>query len=515
MASPPKVVSVSAPNGVVPQDGGQKKAAARTFEARLVANEGDAGAFLKVKAGDTLAKIARQAGVELSDLLAANPQFDAASVDGVHNWSRKAHGKRDADDLRLGERINVPVATNARTAKAPVSPSQIEARAVQVKINEAPVRKASVEAPSTTVETGVSTAKTAQVNTQPDPVKPPDPVLEVKAKDYGHLLMMTAGGSGSKDPRSADNRVGINLESLDNSVNPNNGTYQFGSSLTFPGRVQEPQSRLDATARMTLFSLGRKPLKVTDSQGKEQSVETFGVKLGSMRPENRFASVSAYANLSGLPIGAITQENGAAVSGKSATSPAHLGVAASLGSLNAHYAWGLGNGQVRNTADNTMSFRKTDIYGVDMAVPFNFDGKVKLDKAHFGVTGRRTVTTPENGTPGKPIYASSAFVESYFKINAGKMNSLLPGQASSSKVDAVGIFRAKVETPMGGKIDPKLTLRYDQPLWEVRNTTMGADGKLEVRSQLRVEAMTAAQVGLNSENRAALQNLTFGLRARF
>lgn len=593
MAPPEKVTSQSQPNTTTKRESDQ--AAARKFQARLVSYEG--GSTIAVRSGDTLSKIAQLAGVKLDDLLAANSQFDAGSVDGVFNWSKKSHGKRDADCLRVGERIIIPGAASRPVSETPVQQPNGRPRSVQVKINEAPPRK-SAPTPSPVKQdskTGVadepapvvqnspmpapangdpkppptevivtvqgvtvttrsdgttpvnvvinaagaasSTTSTAQQTpapgqaqgsavdgvsaaksppTAPNPAPTPDPVLEIKPKDHNHLLMVTGGGSGAKDPKSADNRIGLNLESLDSNANPNTGTYQVGLSLTQPGRVQEPQSRLDATTRMTLFSFGRKPLKITDAAtGKEQSVEAFGVKLGGMKAADRFGSVSAYANLAGKPIGGISQENGTAVDGKSAASPAHLGVAASLGSLNGFYAWGLGSGQTRNTATNTIDFKKTDIYGADVAVPFAFQGKVRLDKAHIGLTGRRTITTPENGVPGKPTFTNSAFVESYFKVNAGQMNSLLPGQSSSPKADAVGIFRMRFETPLASKLDPKLTLRYDQPLWEVRNVIKNADGKLEVTSQFRLEAMTALQLGISSENKAAMQNVTFGLRAKF
>jgi len=610
--SPPNTVSST--SGQKPQTkttAQNEAAAARKFQARLVANEGGETASIVIRAGDTLHKIADRAGISIDALLAANTQFDATSVDGIHNWSRKRHGERDADDLRLGERITVPLANP--------SISQAEVRStpqpVKVRINEAPPRKAAtvkvaeqkpantgvaeqkaaatgvaeskditVTVPAKALENGgavvtkvgdvtvsvktdgnsgglstaskssepapavqtattgdgtsvpaskpaeavqgkaetaavtptpVTTTEPAKLEVNGPPAPPSDPEPKIIDKDHNHLVMLTVGGSGAKDPKSADNRIGLNIESLNSSVNPNNGTYQFGMSITSPGRVQEPAKKLDATARMTLFSVGRKPIKTTDENGKEKSVEAVGFKAFGMPGADRFASVSAYANISGMPMGSITQPNGTAVDGKSATSPVHLGLAGSVGSLNAHYAWGLGNGAVRNTATNALELKQTDIYGADIAVPFNFTGKVRLDKLHGGITGRRTITTPENGTPGKATFANSTFVESYFKIDAGKMNSVLPGQEASPKANSVGLFRMRLETPIASKIDPKLTLRYDQPMWEVRNVTRDANGNLKVTSQMRFEAMTAFQLGLSSENRAAVQNFTVGLRAKF
>lgn len=561
MANEPRGVSFGS-GTPVPRDDGTEKAG-QAFENSL---QGQTYKTIKVKSGDTLHRIAARNNLDIAALLAANTQFDAGSVDGKHNWSRKAHGKRDADDLRLGETIRIPVATVDTKASGTAVPASLSTR--NVRINEAPSRgsaasgkgspqPANVPTPQASTnsvsQTGVEPQPTAVVQPStvtptkeavqqpvtavgelaakvpdpktPDPKAPdpktPDPAVkppEYTKKDFGHQMILLTGGSGSKDPRSADNRALLIIESLDSGTNPNTGTYQFSSSLAMPGRVQEPQARLDATARMTLFSLGRKPLTYQDADGKDQSIETFGVKMGGMKAENRFASVSVMANVSGMSVGAIQQPNGTAVDGKSPTSPLHLGVGASIGHIDGFFAWGVGNGAVHDVATDKVNTTHTSIYGLDMAVPFNFKtdkSKVYLDRAHFGITGRRTVTTPEGGQPGKAAFANSAFLETFFKVKTTPLTSLLPGQPASEKLDNYGIFRMRIDTPMAGKIDPRVTLRYDQPLWAVRNLQPGADGKLTVKTQFQLEAIGMAQFGLNSQHDPAVQNFMVGLRARF
>ncbi|EHR69685.1 transglycosylase family protein,LysM domain-containing protein [Burkholderiales bacterium JOSHI_001] len=69
-----------------------------------------------VQPGDTLSGLASRWGVSLESVLAANPQFDAARMDGVANNSRGARGTWDPDSLRVGDVIHRPAGGTAPTA---------------------------------------------------------------------------------------------------------------------------------------------------------------------------------------------------------------------------------------------------------------------------------------------------------------------------------------------------------------------------------------------------------------
>jgi LysM repeat protein len=402
-------------------------------------------------------------------------------------------------------------AAPAPQQQAAPAPQQQAAPAPQQQAAPAPQQQAAPAAQQQAAPAAQQQAASAPPAPNPD-LTPP----EVLPAAYKRYLLLTGSGSGSKDPRSADNRAGAIFESNDFGGNLNSGSYQFNASLTKPGRVQEPGARLDATARVSLFSAGRKPAKYLDAEGKEKTTEAFGLKLGGMNAKDRFMSVSAYANVSGVPIGAIEQETGKAVDGKSATSPLHIGPAVSIGGqsggLTGYFAPGIGNGQIRN-ADGTISTTHTNIYGIDYGVTFAEKPKFALARLQAGMTGRRTVTTPEGGVAGKPTYANTFSSEAFFKF-PGKIPSLLPGQPESRTNDAPGLFRIRLDTPFD-KLDPKLTLRFDKPIWEIRNVVPTADGKLKVTSQFQMEAMGAAQFGLNSQKDPAVQNVVAGLRFRF
>ena len=505
-----------------------------------------------VRRGESLSLIAKESGITLTQLLALNTQFDANSVDKGRSKKRAVAGKRDADQLRIGEKVFVPAASGTGV-EGVAKPVNLQTSTANTRVNESPYRagskppqnstqqqavtttpaattKTTTPAATTTTTTPAATtatttpaattatttpAATTATTTDPTPAPTPAPP-EVLPAAYKRYLLLTGSGSGSKDPRSADNRAGAIFESNDFGGNLNSGSYQFNASLTKPGRVQEPGARLDATARVSLFSAGRKPAKYLDAEGKEKTTEAFGLKLGGMNAKDRFMSVSAYANVSGVPIGAIEQETGKAVDGKSATSPLHIGPAVSIGGqsggLTGFYAPGIGNGQIRN-ADGTISTTHTNIYGIDYGVTFAEKPKFALARLQAGMTGRRTVTTPQGGEAGKPTYANTFSAEAFFKF-PGKIPSLLPGQPESRTNDAPGLFRIKLDTPFD-KLDPKLTLRFDKPIWEIRNVVPTADGKLKVTSQFQMEVMGAAQFGLNSQKDPAVQNVVAGLRFRF
>lgn len=362
------------------------------------------------------------------------------------------------------------------------------------------------------------------------PTDPNDAIGKYTPKDPFRQLAFIGSGSGSSDPRSADLRGTVQFDSRDNGASPNSGSFQTAFSATKPGRAQEAPTLLDAQARITIASAARRPQEVVGPSGARQSVETLGWRWGwNRKPEDALASVSVVANMSGVPVGRIAQENGRAVQGKSATSPFHLGLGGSLGNnlvgVSGFYAFGIGHGKVRDAmpsgqAPAKYSSTHTNIYGVDAAYSIKAGTTWQFDKVVVGLNGTRTTTTPiaapsEPSAPGKVAYFNRAFTEFYIKAPPLRMPLFLPMRSQSTTFDSRATIRFKMDTPTNGSFDPRFTVRADQALFRIDRTVPRADGGFDFKSQFRVDLSTAVQFGRMSDGKPGVQNFIMRLNFNF
>ena len=375
----------------------------------------------------------------------------------------------------------------------------------------------------------------AQAPTPPTPPAPPAPA-KIPTKEFNHLSVINVTG-GPPIAGGADNTIGFLQEDASNKYKDDQ-KYSVGVKYTDPGRVQT-QPSISAEGKLKLFSVGSKPITLLgadnkaisvpaniplrDDKGvlvknpdgtqkmeenadgtqkmKDKTVESFGGKwLGRMPAADEMASVSVTAKLN-KPVGTIQQEDAKAVNDFPQTSRAHIGLAASVGPLAAYHEWGVGDGKIRNVADKKISTVSTNNFGATLAVPISSEKPVRLDRVYVGINGTKTTTTSDTGVSAKPVYSNAIFGETYMSFPAGKGKSLLPGKDESTTFDRRGAFRVRMDTPIGVKFNPKVTLRADVPVFEVKNLKVDDHGNSIVKDQMRVSVYAQAVFGKSNDPR--------------